>query len=367
MIDFVHWHGRCSLGTSQFEMLNNYSFSVSPKLLALVAMIASVGCTNTTADGPHNVSPADSESTGGDSTDGGSDLTGRDSPWTTSPGWALLSPTERGALDALLRGVENPWSKAAVPIAKAKIAEPAWPSTPAAAQATFFRSLWTDPAVSPHQISFLELSKARTPLPFTLDAAVPIGSQEFVGGSADALRVDMHVDDRVVGLFGPATPPNDVFLLTPADCAAAVARLPAPARGLIKNIVVNPFRNPADADIDKQLGVVGFRAFMRASSTNRVDVFPQVRKRDDVTDVMLHETGHVWSDRDLDDAGWKAWDDAAKADGHFISKYASTVDSEDLAETWAVYAGLAEGSRAVAEVEAMFPARFAFIRAHAPR
>lgn len=283
-----------------------------------------------------------------------------------SAGWAHLSPTEQSTLTALLTGTANPWSLAAIPIARTGVFDAHWSKTSADQQAAFFRALWTNDKVRPLQISFLRLAGSKTPKPFTLADPVSIGSQDFPGGPADAMRWDMTIEGRVVGIYGPSGPAIDGALPSPTAIATIIASAPAAPRGQVKNVVLDPYRDPKDADYDKKFGTMGFRAFMEGSATGRVMVYPQVRDRPDTVDVLVHESGHVWSFRDLDDAAWTAWDAAATLDGHFVSNYASTFDTEDIAETWAVYACLEAGSRTYNEVSAMFPARFAFVKSHGP-
>ena len=284
-----------------------------------------------------------------------------------SPGWTRLTPIEQSTLIALLSGTANPWSLAAIPIARSGITGAHWSQTPADRQAAFFRALWTNEKVRPLQISFLRLaSSLKTPKPFTLADPVSIGPQDFPGGSADAMRWDMTIDGRVVSIYGPSGPAIDGALPTASSIATIIASAPGAPRSQLKNVVLDPYRNPKDADYDKKFGTVGFRAFMEGSLTGRVMVYPQTRDRPDTVDVLVHESGHVWSFRDLTEADWTAFDAAAALDGHYVSTYASTFDTEDIAETWAVYACLEPGSRTYSEVSAMFPARFAFVKSKGP-
>ena len=86
---------------------------------------------------------------------------------------------------------------------------------------------------------------------------------------------------------------------------------------------------------------------------------------------MIHETVHtsidpIWEDTD-------AWKNAQRADGAFISTYGrDNPDSEDLAESFTLYLGLALNpermpAELVATMQAVMPARLAFFRKYFPR
>jgi hypothetical protein len=330
----------------------------------VIVALAALGCGVGTASSPRSTAP------GSNTVDGGTaQVTGALGGALASPGWAALSPEEQGPLAALVGGTANPWSVAAARAVEAALATPGWDAESAEGQATFFRSLWDDPTVRPRQVSELQLAADLAPARHTLGAPTSIGVGDFSGGQAEASRWDMVIGAQAISIYGPtsgqALGESGTRLLSPEAMANAIAPIPAILRNQIRTVVLNPYRDPRDAQYDLQFGVTGFRAFMEGHPDGVVRVFPQVRERTDVTDVLLHEIGHVWSVRDLTSADWDTWTTAQAADGHFVSLYGSKDPREDLAECSAVYAALS-GTPGLAELVAMFPARFALLAGWMP-
>lgn len=276
-----------------------------------------------------------------------------------SPGWASLSESQRRALGALLDGRDNPWSTGARDAVRDLVKDSRWSGGAASAQVALLDGLWRDARVRPRSIATLGLSSAAH-APYTLGTGAPLGTVELEGVATSLERHDLVVDGRVVHIDAPAgagTDTKDGTLLSPEDAARAIAGLPRGAREQLDALVLVPFKNPRDDAYARDLGMPGFRTFMEGRSSGKVLVFPRVRASVDPVDMLLHEVAHVWSLRDLDEEGWRAWEEAEREDGHEVSTYASTHAREDLAETAAVYVAM-RARPGGAEVRAMFGARF---------
>ncbi len=275
-----------------------------------------------------------------------------------SPGWTALPDAQRRALDVLLSGQDNPWSLGAREAVRDLVEDARW-SGGAAAQAALLDGLWRDARVRPRSVATLGLSRA-THAPYTLRPAAPLGTVELEGVATALERHVLVVDGRTVHIDAPAgarTDTSDGTLLSPDDAARSIAGLPRGARDQLEAMVLVPFKNPRDDAYAKDLGMPGFRTFMEGRSSGKVLVFPRVRASVDPVDMLLHEVAHVWSLRDLDEEGWRAWEEAEREDGHEVSTYAATHAREDLAETAAVYVAM-RARPGGAEVRAMFGARF---------
>ena len=150
--------------------------------------------------------------------------------------------------------------------------------------------------------------------------------------------------------------------------ARTLARMPAAALREVKEVRVSPQQNPSDAFWAQKYNRPDFRSYMTAGREGIVRFYPQTGKFNEksAASSILHESGHVWSQREwgggYTSRQWKAWDNAARADGTVVSKYGQSSLGEDVSETTAVYLAT-RGTRQHDQYRAMFPNRFAILDA----
>jgi hypothetical protein len=155
--------------------------------------------------------------------------------------------------------------------------------------------------------------------------------------------------------------------------ARAISALPAPAARWLRGVTVNPVANPDDAKWAARYGRAVL-AGMSAPATGVLWVYPHGLKQTEPVLIrnMVHELGHVWSDRAFGNwriadtvppAGWLPWVRAIASDAMVPSRYATAHAAEDVAESTLLYLSTA-GTPMHAEYRRLFPARFALLDLH---
>lgn len=203
-----------------------------------------------------------------------------------------------------------------------------------------------------------------------LSAGVDVKGFKFRSGVADAVRYDATVgviDPVTIAIYEPKVPvPANGVLPSVAEVVQTLATAQEATRKLVKEVHLNPGRNPDDKMWEKKKNMTGFRSFMTAGADGIVDMYPGTAAADgDKRRKSLeHESGHVASMKawggDENGPKWAPWRKAMKDDGFAASAYGKTGILDDFAEAWAMYME-AKGTPYEAELKTLMPARYAIL------
>ena len=208
-----------------------------------------------------------------------------------------------------------------------------------------------------------------------LEGPTDVKNFKFASGKADALRYVAKigaVTESTIPIYLPKNFNNaagTLFLPSVNDVVDILSRGPEQVRRMVKEVHVNPGRNPADAYWATQPGysnVANFRSYMTAGADGIVDIYPSTTPHNaDVGRTSIaHESGHTVSQKlwgtDTTNKKWKPWRDAMKSDGISASTYARSSADEDFAEHWALFMEVRHGPREE-ELRILFPARWAIL------
>ncbi|MDE2291831.1 MAG: hypothetical protein KGL53_07090, partial [Elusimicrobia bacterium] len=160
---------------------------------------------------------------------------------------------------------------------------------------------------------------------------------------------------------------------TVGQVADAVGHLPQESRQQFRQVVVNTVQNPDDAYWAKAYKMKDFRSYMTSGAAGVTEIYPadsahRLAGTEYMRISLLHESGHIYSDShwggdpNADTPGWTAWRAAEKADGGYVSRYATSSPAEDFAETFAAYFST-KGTPRFAAYRAKAPHRFAILDA----
>lgn len=219
------------------------------------------------------------------------------------------------------------------------------------------------PEVASQELAALLPKPAR----FSVSAPTNVASFTFERGvSGPAQQYTVTVGTHSVRVTLPTTTQKGLHNADLQQVARTLARMPAPALREVKEVRVSPRQNPSDAFWAKKYGRPDFRSFMTAGREGIVRLYPQPKAFNEslAASSILHESGHIWSQRewgaDYTSKPWKAWDAAARADGTAVSKYGQSSLGEDVSEATAVYLST-RGTRHFEQYRALFPNRFALL------
>ena len=194
-----------------------------------------------------------------------------------------------------------------------------------------------------------------------LEGPTDVKNFKFASGKADALRYVAKIGavaESTIPIYLPKTfntAAGTLFLPSVNDVVDILSRGPEQVRRMVKEVHVNPGRNPADAYWATQPGysnVANFRSYMTAGADGIVDIYPSTTPHN--ADVgrksLAHESGHTVSQKlwgtDTNDKKWKPWRDAMKSDGISASTYAQLVGGRGLRRALgAVHGGAARAAR----------------------
>jgi hypothetical protein len=208
-----------------------------------------------------------------------------------------------------------------------------------------------------------------------LEGPTEVKSFSFASGKADALRYVAKigaVSASTIPIYLPKTfntASGTLNIPTVHDVVDILSRGPEQVRRMVKEVHVNPGRNPSDAYWASQPGysnVANFRSYMTAGADGIVDIYPSTTPHNpDVARTSLaHESGHTVSQKlwgtNTGGPKWKPWRDAMKSDGISASTYARSSADEDFAEHWALFMETRHGPREE-ELRLLFPARWAIL------
>jgi hypothetical protein len=206
-----------------------------------------------------------------------------------------------------------------------------------------------------------------------LEGPKEVKNFKFASGRADALRYDASIGAGSVSkipIYLPKTfTATGLFIPTVQDVVDILSRGPEQVRRMVKEVHVNPGRNPSDAYWARQPGyssVANFRSYMTAGADGIVDIYPSTSAHNAGTGrtSIAHESGHTVSQKlwgtNTSNTKWKPWRDAMASDAISASTYARSSPDEDFAESWALFMEVRHGPREE-ELRMLFPARWAIL------
>jgi hypothetical protein len=208
-----------------------------------------------------------------------------------------------------------------------------------------------------------------------LEGPTEVKNFGFASGKADALKYVAKIGavaESTIPIYLPKsfnTASGTLNIPTVNDVVDILSRGPEQVRRMVKEVHVNPGRNPSDAYWATQPGYsrfANFRSYMTAGADGIVDIYPSTSPHNpDVARTSLaHESGHTVSQKlwgtNTSGPKWKPWRDAMKSDGISASTYAQSSADEDFAEHWALFMEVRHGPREE-ELRLLFPARWAIL------
>jgi hypothetical protein len=206
-----------------------------------------------------------------------------------------------------------------------------------------------------------------------LEGPTEVKKFKFRSGKADALKYVATIGavaESKIPIYLPKTFDTSTGLNIPTihEVVDMVSRGPEIVRRMVKEIHVNPGRNPDDAYWAKQPGYAAkdFRSYMTAAAEGIVNIYPSPNPHNATTarTSLAHESGHTVSQKmwGKNEKGpkWKPWRDAMKSDALLPSTYAKSSPDEDFAESWSLYNEV-RGKPREEEFRILFPARWAIL------
>jgi hypothetical protein len=285
----------------------------------------------------------------------------------SSPGFAALSAGEHQKLLTYACNTNPIFGKAVTESLARLVSKPEFKAASAQGQADLLRTFVTGQEGLTGVVSPSTGAAPPSSALHQLVGPTEVKDYPFGSGKADALRYQMEVDGRTIPIIVPKSPDRSSALIfhTAEQVTAGVASLPGPNRALVKQVVVEPAQNPADAEWARTYNDPDFRSYMTAGAAGTVSVYPvpEGYRADDetVAATLIHETGHVLTQRlwggSYDGAGWNDWKAAITADSFAASKYARNTPGEDFSETIELYT-LSKNKPGFEELRQLMPARF---------
>ena len=207
-----------------------------------------------------------------------------------------------------------------------------------------------------------------------LEGPTEVKNFKYASGRADALRYVAKigaVNASTIPIYLPKNPPaagSGLFLPTVHEVVDIISRGAEQVRRVIKEVHVNPGRNPSDAYWATQPGYAdpNFRSYMTAGADGIVDIYPSTSAHNAEVGrtSIAHESGHTVSQQlwgtNTSNNKWKPWRDAMKSDAMTPSTYAKSSADEDFAESWALFMEV-RGKPREEEFRLLFPARWAIL------
>lgn len=265
----------------------------------------------------------------------------------------------------LLTAKTNPYSKEARIELERRTRDPVYAVMTQAERTKRLAEIASGATAAPYLVSSLDVEE-RTPVDFQLEQPVARPAFKFRGATRDASERDLKVHQRTIPIFsatGAPIPKQN----TSEEVARALAAIPAPALRKVKQVVINPVRNPEDGYWAKTFNVKDFRAAMTATTDGSINIFPAgstTRSQKVVTGTIAHEAGHLLAYEAFGETvggpGWERYRQAVAKDGVAPSGYGTGNLNEDFAETLQLYV-TRRGTVEYAELSTLFPARFAVV------
>jgi hypothetical protein len=223
---------------------------------------------------------------------------------------------------------------------------------------------WLPGVVAPNAKTFKGKVKA-----YKINGPTEVKKYKFTSKKVDANKYEVEIGKIKVPVYFPKTPDASAGEFhTTDEVATGLATLPDVELAAVKQVNVEPARNPDDPYWAKKYKDKNFRSYMTAGSDGIISIYPSKNKtsQDYLQGTMIHETGHAlsnkkWGEDAEKDKGWKPWRTAMKKDGFVASQYAKASVAEDFAEALQLYEQV-HGKPQEYEIEQIMPERVKLIR-----
>jgi hypothetical protein len=285
---------------------------------------------------------------------------------STTAAFAAMNPLQQAQLSTLTTGTSHLADRARWGLNNVLTSPEYLAATPADQVKQIFTALGSTP-VLPGVVTIDAADQLSPHDTATVSGPTLQPAREFHGKTTDADRYDVTIEGQKIPVYlphdGSYTPPGQHTL---DDAVKALTMLPAASRALVKEVNLDPVKNPQDAFWAQTYNQPNFSSYMTCGSEGVVDIYPQEQKGDFkyMADSMVHETGHAWSNAKWGDdpqgAKWAPWRDAAAKDGLLPSDYAKSSPEEDVAESTALYLAM-KGTPLFDEYRKLYPNRFALL------
>lgn len=282
-----------------------------------------------------------------------------------STAWAALPPLRQGQLDAMLQSDSRLGMRARL-AAGELLRQPDFDALPPAEQAARLSAALSEAVPS---LAIGEVTTPATPRPLTLGPTTELPQYEFPGRTTTALRTEVTIAGHT---FAVLRPKDGVHVPDTQhsfdELLGALAKTPPESLRELKEVRLNPVKNPTDDFWAQTYGQPGFQTYMNCGADGVVTVFPQATKVSErvIASSLVHETGHAWSMREWGDEGgpkWSEWKTAAQRDGLSPSKYGRNAVAEDVAEAQVLFLE-SRGTPLHELYRALYPQRFAILERH---
>jgi hypothetical protein len=280
--------------------------------------------------------------------------------------WTSLTPLQQSQLDAVRSAEGSFGSRARWGLANV-LSSPAYQAAAPAEQVKLLQAALRSTPVLPGLVTIDAASQMKQVTAPVLKGPTLEKNHVFPGKTTDADRYVVTLDGQDIPVFTPHDgtyqPPNQTSI---EDTTRALAMLPVASRALVKEVSLDPVRNPQDEFWARTYNQPNFSSYMTCGAQGHVDVYPTSGPSDFkyMADTMVHETGHAWSNAKWGDDGqadaWKGWREAIAKDGIPPSEYAMNAPEEDVAESTALYLAM-KGTPLFDNYRKLYPNRFALL------
>jgi hypothetical protein len=283
---------------------------------------------------------------------------------TTAPGFARLSTADQNRFLHYVGGTNNLSTPARQALGTRLGSNDFQRATPEQQQAQLSGFL-TNQATVPSKARNITGLGTLPRAPYTVQGPTRVENHAFDSGKTDANRYEVEVGGRSLPVYMPVAPneANGNFH-TLEQVAQGLAALPASSRALVKQVDVDPARNPDDAYFAQRFDEPDLRSYMSAGAAGIITLYPtqEPQSQSTLDNALIHETGHIlsqqaWGNGTNPDSRWDTWRTASQNDGILASRYAAESPGEDFSETLVIYQRV-RGTPQEAEFRAMMPERF---------
>ncbi len=277
----------------------------------------------------------------------------------SSPGYGGLGESEQQKLRTLISGDNRNISLPARYAASRLVDSDVFRQASSEGQTEMLRAFLKDESYLPPLVASFAQSVPPT-VPYTLSE--PVVSTIPSGSSTIQLsKYKLLIDGREILVQAESLQKPGWMMHSVEEAVKGLAALPKSNRDLVQRLYLSGAPNSMDEVWAKQFNRPDFHTYMTAGAGGMVNVFPATYLQNAATLAasMLHETGHVLSQRKWGTGGterWNAWIQAAASDGLHASQYAKESPEEDFSETLALYMSV-KGSPAEAEIRALMSQR----------
>lgn len=290
------------------------------------------------------------------------------SKMASSPGFALLSATEKTRLLKLVGGTNSALSLPIRVAMQALLYQDAFAAANPQQQAQSLKAFLAEERGLPELVSCASGAFRGKGARYSLKGPIPVKGYPFRGGKADAQKYEVNIGGKEISVHLAQDINEGLRQHTIDEVARGLGTIPASSRALVRNVDLEGEPNPEDAFWARQFGQPDFAAYMSAHADGNVSVYPLPYENTDeeLAGTLVHEMGHTLSmqkwGEDTGGPRWEEWKKAGTSDGVHPSKYAQASLHEDFAEAMVLYQQV-KGTTQEGEIRDLMPERFRIIDA----